>query len=338
MTIMEDSPQPKSFPDAGASDLAEVLEAVSTFAPMQRAVLLVARRGTGPRLLAEVLHRASSRPKNVFVTVRCGLCPPSTVDRDLFGSRGVQKGNSRRTIGKILAAEGGTLFIEQIQNASPEAQRVLLRILEDHEFTVGATTRTVDIRIIVSAPASLESHVADGRFRADLFYQLNAVPIPVPAGLLTREGILAILASARRAGPYQQPPDSPPQDETVHAGRLEHAVRLALERVGSGSSPEDILLKTLAELQPRLPEAAARRQLEATVFRAASQCLANHASLGPRVYHLLVNEVQRALIRRAVDECNGMRTRAAALLGLTLQELENRMGDLGVAFSLPASG
>ena len=343
MHFMEETLQKNAdSPEGRISELVDVLDAASVIAATQRPVRLVARRGTGPRLIAELIHRTSARPKDAFVMVRCGLCPPSSVDRDLFGLRDTGKGNSRRTAGKILAADGGTLFIEQIQNASLTAQQALLRVLEDHEFTVGAATRAVNIRVIVSAPEFLESRVADGRFRADLYYRINMMPIPMSEKLLTREAILGILSTVRNAC-LSTPPRysgsgenaaSQPQNWGGNAGRIVHAVRMALKGVRANCSPEELLHKTLVELRIHLPEEAARRQLESAVVRTASQCVADHAALGPRIYDMLLIEVQRALIRRAVEECNGMLSRAAVLLGLTVHELETRMGDLGLTFHL----
>ena len=318
---MEEALRPKDY--LGIPEFVEILDALSSIAATQRPVRFVSRRGTGPHFLAEMIHRASARPKNKFVTVRCGLGPTSTLERELFGS-GEAKGSSRRTTGKIQAADGGTLFIEQVQNASPEVQQVLLRILEDQEFTVGATTHSVDIRIIVSAPGNLETYVAESRFRADLFYRLNMMPIILPSELLSREAILEVITSLQRicVGKLAA------QDGAGNAGRLEHAMRLALAQGGACSSPDELFFQTLRELGAHV----ARRQLESTVSRAASQCIANHASFGPKVYDMLLVEVQRALIRRAVEECNGIVAGAAAMLGLTQRELEMRMGDLGLSF------
>jgi DNA-binding protein Fis len=115
-------------------------------------------------------------------------------------------------------------------------------------------------------------------------------------------------------------------------------VHRSLNAVGPGTSLEDLLLLTLGELHFRAPEDMARKQLEAAVGRAASQCVANHAWFGPRVYEMLLVEVQRALIRRALEECNGMLSRAATLLGLTLHELETHICHLGLRVSSSAMG
>ena len=319
---MQTTDEMKDHSASSIADLAALLETASDLAATDRPVLFVARRGSGPLLLAEAMHRASLRPREKFAAVRCGLCPPATVDLRLFGPSGSRAGSRRRPLGAILAADEGTLFVEQVQNASPEAQSALLRMLDDKEVTIDGVTHRVDVRVMASAPPSLEADVARGRFRPDLFYRLNAMPLSVPASCMAREAILGVRSGIREV-----------RTASGSVGRLECAVRNAMAGTGAGGSPEEFLARTLGELRPRLEEDAARRQLEAAVSRAASQVVANHASLGPGIYDMLLIEMQRALIRRAFKECNGMLTRAAGILGLSLQELETRIGALGLTLS-----
>jgi hypothetical protein len=114
---------------------------------------------------------------------------------------------------------------------------------------------------------------------------------------------------------------------------LTEALRRATAGLGVDESPENVLLRTLKELRPTVPTEMAYRQLEAALVRAASQAITNRAAFGPRIFDMLLIEAQRALIRRAVAECNGILDRAATLLGMTLHELEAIMGNLGLSQS-----
>jgi transcriptional regulator with PAS, ATPase and Fis domain len=139
--------------------------------------------GTGKSILARVIHHRSSRRDKPFVEVSCGALPETLLESELFGHvKGAFTGAVGDKEGKFLAADGGTIFLDEVANASPGLQAKLLRVLEDRQFEpVGSNkTKTVDTRIIIASNRNLDEEVRQGRFREDLYYRINVVTIDLP--------------------------------------------------------------------------------------------------------------------------------------------------------------
>jgi transcriptional regulator with GAF, ATPase, and Fis domain len=159
-------------------------------------VLLVGETGTGKSILARILHSASPRARQAFVTVFCPSFEKSMVEAELFGHRrGAFTGAVADRIGKVQAAEGGTLFLDEIGELPPEIQPKLLRLLQErtYERLGDAEERRADVRVIAATTRDLEREVQEGRFRRDLFERLNYVPVRVPPLRERREDIPVIL-------------------------------------------------------------------------------------------------------------------------------------------------
>jgi transcriptional regulator with PAS, ATPase and Fis domain len=147
-------------------------------------------------MLARAIHHHSSRRDQPFVEVSCGALPETLLESELFGHvRGSFTGAVNNKEGKFLAADGGTIFLDEIANASPALQAKLLRVLGDRQFEpVGSNkTRTVDTRIILASNRDLSDEVRQGRFREDLYYRVNVVMIELPP-LCERVGDVRLLA------------------------------------------------------------------------------------------------------------------------------------------------
>jgi transcriptional regulator with PAS, ATPase and Fis domain len=152
--------------------------------------------GTGKTMLARAIHYRSSRHNKPFVEVSCGALPETLLESELFGHvKGSFTGAVNNKEGKFLAADGGTIFLDEVANASPALQVKLLRVIEDRQFEpVGSNaTRTVDVRIILASNRDLLKEVKEGRFREDLYYRINIVTIDLPA-LRERVGDIPLLA------------------------------------------------------------------------------------------------------------------------------------------------
>ncbi len=176
--------------------IAKIFELVEAVADTTTTILMAGPSGTGKSMLARAIHYRSSRRDKPFVEVSCGALPETLLESELFGHvRGAFTGAVNNKEGKFLAADGGTIFLDEVANASPALQVKLLRVLEDRQFEpVGSNkTMTVDTRIILASNRDLVEEVKQGRFREDLFYRINVVTIKLPP-LRERVGDIPLLA------------------------------------------------------------------------------------------------------------------------------------------------
>ena len=163
--------------------LMEVLQKVEMAAPTDATVLLHGETGTGKELIARAIHSRSARKARAMVTVNCGAIPAGLVESELFGHvKGAFTGALHNVHGRFELADGSTLFLDEVGELPAETQIKLLRVLQEHEFQVVGSSRTthVDVRIIAATNRNLEEDVRTGRFRSDLFYRLNVLPLKVP--------------------------------------------------------------------------------------------------------------------------------------------------------------
>ncbi|EWY39427.1 regulatory protein [Skermanella stibiiresistens SB22] len=175
----------------------EVLAQVHRVAPFRSTVLIRGESGTGKELIARAIHMLSSRKEQPFIRINCAALPESLLESELFGhERGAFTGANRDHKGRFELATGGTLFLDEIGDISPSFQAKLLRVLQEQEFERVGGTKTIktDVRIITATNVNLEEAVAQGKFRADLYYRINVVTIFLPP-LRERSDDIPLLAS-----------------------------------------------------------------------------------------------------------------------------------------------
>lgn len=174
----------------------ENFKTISKVAKTNATVLIQGESGTGKELVAKALHLLSGRPKNKFIDLNCGAIPRELLENELFGhERGAFTGAERRYLGSFERAHHGTLFLDEIGEMDPSLQVKLLRVLQEKSFQrVGGSERVVvDVRIVTATNRDLLKEVEEGRFREDLYYRLNVVPIQLPP-LRDRPEDVALLA------------------------------------------------------------------------------------------------------------------------------------------------
>jgi formate hydrogenlyase transcriptional activator len=167
-----------------SSTLKSVLEEVNRVAPTDATVLILGETGTGKELIARAIHERSNRSSGQFIRVNCAAIPASLIASELFGhEKGAFTGAMQRRLGRFEAANGGTIFLDEIGELPLETQIALLRVLQEREFErVGSSHPiSVDVRIIAATNRDLQAAVAEGTFRQDMFYRLNVFPIRVPS-------------------------------------------------------------------------------------------------------------------------------------------------------------
>jgi two-component system nitrogen regulation response regulator NtrX len=162
--------------------LAQVFDQVRRAAPTNATVLILGESGVGKELIARAIHRASLRAKERFVQVNCAAIPEELIESELFGhERGAFTGATDKQIGKFEMADRGTIFLDEVGDMSAKTQAKVLRVLQEGEVERLGSSRTnkVDVRVIAATNKNLETEIAQGRFREDLFFRLSVIPIHV---------------------------------------------------------------------------------------------------------------------------------------------------------------
>lgn len=316
--------------DAG---LADAMRAVNQVAVHDSPVLLLGETGVGKDLIADHIHRASPRATGPLVRVNCGAIPDSLMDSELFGhEKGAFTGALSRKRGRFERADGGTIFLDEIGELTPQAQTRLLRVLQNREIErVGSDqTLSVDIRVVAATHRDLAAMVRSGDFREDLWFRLAVFPLTIPPLRARREDISAlathfVAAKARQLKLPATPPLAPGalrqlQDYSWpgNVRELENVIERALitsagkpltfqHLTTDGSHPEASL--------PSSPPAAPERSGDASIGQ--------------------LNDIIAAHIRRALTASGGKvhgPGGAAEMLGINPGTLRYRMDKLGIAY------
>jgi DNA-binding NtrC family response regulator len=269
-------------------------------APSEVPVLITGPNGAGKEKIAEIIHASSRRRAKPLVKVNAGAIPDELMESELFGAEpGAYTGSNRLRIGRFEAANGGTIFLDEIGNLSAAGQMKLLRVLQSGEFErLGSSeTRRVDVRVLCATNADLRQAIARGLFREDLYFRLNVVEIHVPPLRERREDVLP-LAEAFLKRPKVL-------DESARAALLAH------------DWPGNV-----RELQNRILRATAMSREEAIT--------AEDLGFGAARETQTDIPLERQQIEIALLNANGSVSRAADSLGISRQALYRRMEKLGI--------
>src|SRR6058998_1014693 len=185
LALREDIDRASMFEEivGSAASLRQVLAQVAKVAPTDSTVLILGETGTGKELIARAIHKRSRRASRAFIRVNCAAIPTSLIASELFGhEKGAFTGALQRRLGRFEAADGGTIFLDEIGELPPETQIALLRVLQEREIERLGSSHPigVDVRVVAATNRDLEAAVERGGFRQDLFYRLNVFPIRIP--------------------------------------------------------------------------------------------------------------------------------------------------------------
>ncbi|MEQ8330229.1 MAG: sigma-54 dependent transcriptional regulator [Longimicrobiales bacterium] len=299
----------------------EVLKLAETVAPTDSTVLISGESGTGKEVVARYLHRLSDRADGVFASINCGALPESLLESELFGHvKGSFTGAVRDKDGLLVAAQGGTFFLDEIGETSPATQVKLLRAIQEREvIPVGSTEPVpVDVRLIAATNRDLEEEIRKGSFRSDLYYRLNVIQLRLPP-LRDRMEDIELLARhfltrlAEREG-EDVPRDLQPEaldvlrqyDWPGNVRELENA----LERAAVVAPGESIAASALPE---RVRE------------RAPARVVSDEAPPNPTM-----EVIERAYILWVLEAEGGNKTRAAEVLGIDPSTLYRKLNRYGI--------
>lgn len=315
--------------------LLAVFDMLERIAPTDCTVLLQGESGTGKELVARALHGASPRCDGPFVPVNCAAIPDTLIESELFGhARGAFSGATREREGRFAAADSGTLFLDEVGELSPAAQAKLLRVLQDGEFApVGETMpRRVDVRIIAASNRDLHTMAEHDRFRPDLFYRLNQIPIGLPS-LRERTDDIPLLveyflarAASRLARDLRGVSEAAMDRLRAHpwpgnVRELENAIeRIVVLHRGDGLIGLSDLPAALARLGFMSPAST----LEAEHARAPAGDLLVLPDSGVHL-RALIAQIELHMIHQALERTEGNRSQAARLLGLNRTTLVEKL-------------
>jgi len=313
-------------------------------APTRASVLIIGETGTGKELIARAVHRLSPRAEGPYIRVNCGALSESLLESELFGHvKGAFTGAVDNKTGRFEAAHAGTIFLDEISSMSQKLQVKLLRVLQEREFERVGDHRTIriDTRVVAATNQSLEDEVAAGRFRDDLYYRLNVVPILLPslrervgdvpalvehfllkyAEEVKRAPLLVTKAALEYLQAYRWPGNVRELENYI-----ERAVVLSQ---GKELTPESLPPMVRGLAPPRniqsktadLPTAADQFVRGAMQFVGADDV---------DLYDRIVSRVEASLIDAVLAECNHVQVKAAVRLGINRNTLSKKMRDFNL--------
>ncbi len=325
----------------------EVFATVGQVANSRATVLLLGETGTGKEMIAKAIHYNSPRKDRPFIRVNCGALSGTLLESELFGHvKGSFTGAIKDKMGRFEAADGGTIFLDEIGTMEPQLQVKLLRVLQEREFERVGDNQVVkvDVRVIAATNVDLQEEVARNNFREDLFYRLNVVSIYLPPLRNRREDIPRLIdyfldkynvinnRSLKRISRemlsillrYPWP---------GNVRELENAIERAVVLSSSEDFNEDLLPLSVRMFAAQRRSNQASESIETLTRRLADQAIADYELREGEIYQLTIDQVEHALIDRALAKCGGVKTRAADFLGINRNTLNKKVKELGIEAS-----
>src|SRR4051812_21786970 len=314
----------------GSEPMRQVKERIAKVARSMAPVLVRGESGSGKELAARALHACSHRSDGPFVAVNCGAIPESLLEAEFFGARkGSYTGATQDREGYFQAASGGTLFLDEIGDLPLAMQSKLLRAIQERQVRALGSTQedAVDVRIVSATHRDLAADVAAGRFRQDLYYRLNVIEVVVPPLRERRDDLpalcQALLARIAQDSGMAAPALSPDVVEQLAAHPLPGNVRELenlLHRAVALSDGQVLQVDAIAAVAPAPKPATAALDSPTPVRAGLPQDLQGY-----------LDQLEREILVRALQETGFNRTAAAQRLGLSLRQIRYRIERLAIA-------
>jgi two-component system, NtrC family, nitrogen regulation response regulator GlnG len=342
----QQEPEEQSLLIGRSAAMQEVYRVMARVVPTDLTVMILGESGTGKELVARALHMLGNRKSGPFVALNMAAIPHELIESELFGhEKGAFTGAAARAQGKFEQAQGGTLFLDEIGDMPFDAQTRLLRVLQEGEFSTvgGRTTIRTDVRIISATHKDLRRLIESGRFREDLYYRLNVVPVRLPA-LRQRSDDIADLSRhfLNKAAESGLPAKSLHPDAVDWMRRYDWPGNVRelenLMRRLSALAREDVITAVMLEVELKEGDRAPRPSpiVAQGLADHVEQHLARYFSMfGDQLppdglYDRILAEVERPLLLLALAATRGNQIRAAKLLGLNRNTLRKKLGDLHI--------
>ena len=311
----------------GASQkLKDVLAKMRLVAPSRATILIEGESGTGKELIAQAIHQASARARAPFIAVHCAALSDNLLESEIFGhERGSFTGATERRVGRFESADGGTLFLDEIGEISPSTQVKLLRFLETKAIERVGSSKPInlDVRLVAATNRNLEQLVRDGKFRDDLFFRLNVVRLVMPPLRARTEDIPLLLAHFIKI--FSDENAVPPL--TVESG----ALRTLQAYPWPGNIRElrnfcenAVVMRRGGNLSEYYLESKFRGQPDGVVASPAGAFTAT----APGGTSLSIEDNEKRLLREALHQSRGNRTKAAELMGISRRTLHRKLAQL----------
>ena len=338
--------EPVDFGLIGQSPaMQEVYRLTVLAAKSNASVLLLGETGTGKELIACALHRLSPRATAPFIRVNCGALPESLLDSELFGHvKGSFTDALKDRAGRFEAATGGTIFLDEINSTSSTLQVKLLRVLQERQFErVGASqTVDVDVRVIAASNRDLAKEVSDGRFREDLFWRLNVLPIQLPPLRRRKEDIEPLVRHFLRAYSQQNERQITQIEPRALQALIDYnwpgnvrELQNYIERavvLGAGNALEFGLLPACVTGSPQAANSAVFRPTDdqSLIQEFVFNQLAKAGKEATDLYDRVVLPLEKELLAQVMDNCRQVQTKAAQSLGMNRNTLYKKLKEHGL--------
>jgi Nif-specific regulatory protein len=327
-----------------APAMLDVFDTIAQVASSRATCLLLGETGTGKELIAKAIHYNSNRADKTFIRVNCGALTGTLLESELFGHvKGSFTGAIKDKMGRFEAANGGTLFLDEIGTIDTGLQVKLLRVLQEREFERVGDNRTmkVDVRIIAATNLDLQEEVAKGRFREDLFYRLNVVTIFLPPLRNRREDIPRLIdffldkfnaenSKALRKISKEMLNVLVRYPWPGNVRELENAIERATVLSRGDTLSEDLLPTAIRAFAQQGRANMASEGIDALTRRLAEQSINEFELREGQIYDMVIRQVEKALIEKALSRCAGVKIKAADFLGINRNTLNKKFKELGL--------